>query len=190
MSVLIICAIIAGIATLYVSAPLMRTKPQTCYILMFFIPAVSLTTFMVFMPSAPQYAPSAPVIDVYEQEEIALKKKLDQYPNDATTVLDLAGTYIAQEKYSDAIALLRDAQRKDPRNDDFALQLATAHFARGLLYAENGNYELGLKSLLYAVAEAPENAPFLPDIEHFIGELEKKIEESAETANEGNLTQD
>ena len=184
MSVLIICAIIAGIATLYVTAPLMRTKPQTCYILMFFIPAVSLGVFMMLVTKPSLHSPPAPVIDVYEQEEIALKKKLDQYPDDATTVLDLAGTYIAQEKYSDAIALLRDAQRKDPRNDDFALQLATAHFARGLLYAENGNYEIGLKSLLYAVAEAPENAPFLPDIEHFIGELEKKIEESNANAEE------
>lgn len=180
MSVLIICAIIAGIATIYLTAPLMQDKPRTCYIVMFFIPAVSLAVFMMLVAKPALHSSPAPVIDVYEQEEIALKKKLDQYPDDATTVLDLAGTYIAQEKYTDAITLLRDAQRKDPRNDDFALQIATAHFARGLLYAENGNYEIGLKSLLYAVAEAPENAPFLPDIEHFISELEKKIEESAE----------
>ena len=171
-TVLIISAVLSGIATLFLIAPIMQTRPRTGYFLMVFIPATSL--LILFMITPIDLSPP-PLADSYAQEEKSLKENLVQKPDNATIILDLAGLYIAQEKFDQAISLLRDAQRKAPDNDDYALQLAAAHFAKGLLYAENGEYEQGLKSLYYALAEAPENAPFLPDIEHFIDQLEKKV---------------
>ena len=183
MTVFIICAIISGISTLYLISPMMQTRPNICYVLMIFIPVTSLLgLFVVSSPSSINLKP-APLVDNFAEEEKALMDKLAQNPDDPTVILDLAGIYISQERFTDAITLLRQAQAKDTDNEDFALQLATAHFARGLLFAENGDYEQGVKSLLYAVAEAPENATFLPDIEHFIGEMEKKIEESNTVSN-------
>ena len=184
MTVFIICAVISGIATLYLIAPMMQNRPRTCYVLIIFIPVISLLGLLMISQPPPTDLKPAPLIDNYAEEAKALKEKLIQKPNDPTIILDLAGVYISQERYTDAITLLRQAQKKSPNNEDFSLQLAVAHFARGLLYAENGNYDAGLKSLLYAVAEAPEDAPFLPDIEHFIAQLEKKISETDDTNND------
>lgn len=177
MAILIICALISGASTIYLTAPIMQTRAQTCYILMIFIPAFSLAG--LFIVSPPHSFEAAPVhlSNSFDSQETALRTKLSQDPENATTILDLSGLYIAQERFTDAIALLRDAQRKHPENDDFALQLSAAHFAKGLLFAENNDYKNAIKSLQYAQAVAPENTPFLPDIEHFIEQLEKKIKD-------------
>ena len=179
MITLIICAIISGAVTLYIIAPIMQSRPAHAYFLMVFIPAISLGILYTLRPSAfadlPIAKQTSPDI-IYANEMEQLRDKLDVDPENAKAILDMGGAYISRELYDEAIKLLKDATAKRPENNDFTLQLATAYFTKGLKQAEGKNYDKAIKNLYRALAIAPEDAPFIADIENFIEAFEKKSE--------------
>ncbi len=199
MTGFIICAIIAGIATLYVTAPIREQHPKSVYFLTLFIPACSLGLLLMVSRDLPMpFAYTATKKeDPYIKQAQNINDQLAVRPNDPNLILELAGLQISTERFDAAITLLNDAMSKDPMNRDFALNLATAHMAKGLLFAEQGQHERAVKSLLYASAVAPEDAPFLPDIEVFIekiegmqAEKEKSLEEEEDEDEEGSIPPD
>lgn len=172
----VIFAIITGIITLFITAPMWNKKPRTSYLLMMLIPAASMGLFLTLFPSTntSSHNLSSPVIQTDNNTEVSsLQESLKQNPDDANTILDLAGAYIADEKYGKAISLLKSKQSQFPGNDYIPTQIANAYFAQGLLHAENAEFDTALSSLRYAKIYAPSDADFLPDLEHFIGLIKK-----------------
>ena len=195
MTGLIICAIIAGIATLYLIAPIRDKHPKSAYFLTLAIPACSLGILLMVSRDLPLPYTSVAIEqeDPYYNQARAIRAKLSQRPDTPELILELSGLQISTERYDEAIDLLSDAHGKAPLNQDFALQLATAHMAKGLLYAEKGQFDQAVKSLLQASVIAPEDAPFTPDIEVFIEQIEKmqaEKEKQAQTPAETNPSQD
>ena len=174
MSVLIICALISGLCTIYVISPIAMTHARTCYLLMLLIPAVSLGGFIAIGGAADVFTEQKQdQISSIALEETFLLQELDAKPDDVEALLQLSGVYISQEKFTRAITLLGDALDKNAGHRDIALQLSSAHFAQGLLFAEHKDKAKALISLREAQRIAPEGTPFLPDLRHFIGEIER-----------------
>ncbi|MGH1403608.1 MAG: tetratricopeptide repeat protein [Alphaproteobacteria bacterium] len=123
----------------------------------------------------------------WNSSEQALRDQLVKAPDDINLLTELAGNLIAQEKFDEAITLLENALEKQ-MHDDLSLQLSTAYFAKGLLHAEKKNYDTALSLLRQAHAKAPSNAPFLPDILHFVKIIENQksppIEQTEEISHD------
>ncbi len=112
--------------------------------------------------------PSAPANN--EQIEIIkLEKQLANNDKDNIKDIDiisrLAALYMAEDELDKAITLLENT---DQSGKDIKLQLATAYFAKGLLYAERKQKDKALKLLQKAYSQAPKDAPFLSDIMMFM----------------------
>ncbi len=174
---LIICAVLSGIITLFIIAPIAQSRPKTCYALMVLIPALSMLAYWFAAPYIHgfKYSDAGQKVQENIAEHILTERMVKNAIQDGSA-LKLAGLYIAQEKFDDAIKLLKAARKKQPDNKDIALQLATAYFAKGLLKAEHNKYEDALENLEQARKDAPEDAPFLEDLDFFI----KRIKDSME----------
>lgn len=144
---LVLTAVISGLIGLFVAAKLVKTRPKTAWALLLLIPvaALGIHTALILRPPAP---PSGPI--------------------------EQAGILIESEQFDAAIALLAPLRQKEPENRDIALQLAAAHFARGLLHAERKEDAAALQDLRTAQTIAPPEAPYAADIERFIKIIEKK----------------
>lgn len=177
----VIFIIITGIATLLITAPLWNKKPRTSYLLMVIIPAIAMAIFMTIFPASTDissHSQSSPVIQTGSGDDLAsLQEILKQSPDDADKIIDLAGAYIAEEQYGKAISLLKSKQAQFPDNADIPMQIANAYFAQGLLYAEKAEFDAALSSLRYARIYAPDDAAFIPDLEHFIALIKKDVEQ-------------
>ncbi len=173
MTTLIICAILGGISAIWIIMPINTAKPKLCYALMLLIPLVSLSLFLSLTMAGIIPTPNAPVlsdknrnartIDEINTLKAALKKDRDNHD----AIAKLAGLYISQERYQEAITLIKTTP-KEVISDDLNLMLGTAYFAQGLYQAEHKDDENALLSLRQALAVSPSSAPFLPDIKHFI----------------------
>ena len=177
----VIFIIITGIATLLITAPLWNKRPRTSYLLMVIIPAVSMGIFMTIFPASKDilsHNKSSPVVQTESGYDLAsLQEIAEQNPDDVDKILDLAGAYIAEEQYGKAISLLKSKQAQFPDNADIPMQIANAYFAQGLLYAEKAEFDKALDSLGYAREYAPDDAAFMPDLEHFIDLIKKDKEQ-------------
>jgi tetratricopeptide (TPR) repeat protein len=141
---LILVAVLSGITGLIVNTRLGKTRPKTAIILMLAIPTLTLGLFTASLINPP------------------------------LPPLEKAGIHIQRGHFDEAIALLTPHHEKEQDNNDIALQLATAYFARGLLHAENDKKNEALQDLNAARSITPPDAPYLDDIQHFIEIIEKK----------------
>lgn len=173
MNALIICAILGGLSSIWLIMPITKTKPKLCYLLMLLVPLVSLSLFLSLTMMGVIPTPNAPQISKSQHNKSAIKEivslkkalKIDEKSHD--NIAKLAGLYISQEQYQEAITLIKDTP-EDIMSDDLNLLLGTAYFAQGLYQAEHKDDENALKSLRKALVASPANAPFLGDIKHFI----------------------
>ena len=175
MTTLIICIVLSAASTLILLAPIMHSRPKTCYALIFLIPSISLATHLFINATAP-YA----LIDLEKREikneaneEETLRQNLEKDPNDHSALTQLGGLLTKQERYDEAIAILTEGWRKNDHKD-IKLQLAAAYFAKGLLFAEKEDYSTALYLLRVAKTKAPTDAPFYDDIQIFIDEVIEK----------------
>ena len=181
---IIICAVASGIITLILIGPFVHKNPRACYALMVFIPVLSVGAYMMVAQPLQQPAEKAlkqalhqeashteQSIDILEKQKQELRQKLKEDKNNIDAIKQLAGIYIAQAQFDEAINLLDNAHKNAPHNTDLKTQLSTAHFAQGLLYAENFDYENALVSLNTAQEITPD-APFAKDLEKFISIIE------------------
>ncbi len=171
----------------------MRTSyPLGFHALCILIPSAIAGTGFLILPPPPQTSTLPPldqeildegISNNWQSYEQDLREKLSHAPNDIDLLTELAGNLIAQEKFDEAIILLNSAIEKQP-HDDLSLQLTTAYFAKGLLHAEQKNYDTALELLHQAQSVAPPNTPFLPDIMHFIKIIENQKNPPEETISE------
>ena len=143
---IIICVVLSGVITLFLIAPIMQSRPRTCYMLMVLIPMASLTgAFAVFPVKTPPPHNNTPLA-VPEQSEMHIKLG----------------------EFSLAIALLTQFIDENGQNEAISLQLGRAYFAKGLLHAEHNEKSAALENLKQAMDISPSNALFIADLQHFI----------------------
>jgi cytochrome c-type biogenesis protein CcmH/NrfG len=65
------------------------------------------------------------------------RQAIQQHPNDATLYLDLAGLYQADNKESQALATLQNAQKVAPKNVDVLNRIATIYSAQAAREGDN-----------------------------------------------------
>ncbi len=101
-------------------------------------------------------------------EELEILKKLESNAGNIKLTLDLADIYMAQDHLDKALDLIKNINNKHQNNKDINLKLGKAYFAKGLLYAENKEYEKALTYLQKALKISPKDAYFWSDIKYFI----------------------
>jgi cytochrome c-type biogenesis protein CcmH/NrfG len=74
------------------------------------------------------------------------RQAIQQHPNDATLYLDLAGLYQADNKESQALATLQNAQKVAPKNVDVLNRIATIYSAQAAREGDNYNAILNVYS--------------------------------------------
>ncbi|PCJ98583.1 MAG: hypothetical protein COA45_07650 [Zetaproteobacteria bacterium] len=141
-----LCVILGGIITLFLIAPIMHSRPRTCYFLMLFIPIVSLGGALTIFPIDTAKNTISSPLSTYERAE----------------------THIKQGDFSLAINILTQALTEKGENHNISLQLGRAYFAKGLLHAEHNEKSEALKNLKRAQDVSPKDAPFLDDLQYFI----------------------
>lgn len=74
------------------------------------------------------------------------RQAIQQHPNDVTLYLDLAGLYQADNKESQALATLQNAQKVAPKNVDVLNRIATIYSAQAAREGDNYNAILNVYS--------------------------------------------
>ena len=177
---IIIFALLCAICTMILIAPIAMSKKFVSYLIIFLVPAFSLS---LYMNKGTPGLPSQPVIYDTNAERIAMRgivreemdalKAIYENPEDKEKLMYLAGVQIAQGKFGEAISYLENALVTWEEDRDLKLQLSAAHFAHGLLLIEKNMKQDALQSLYDARRTAPDKAPFLADLIMFTQELEK-----------------
>ena len=176
MTPLIIFAILSALCTLYLAFPIAMTHKRSCYALMLIIPLFSLVIYMLTGSPALSSKPASTQHISSIKEEQHLLEMLNHDKSNIELTSQLAGIYIANDKLDKAIELLSRALIDDADNKDLQLQRATAYFAKGLRHAERNQKKQALKLLRKAYETSPKDAPFLPDIMHFIDKVKSMDE--------------
>jgi len=179
MSGVVLSIVISGGVALFIAHNFFRARMGLGLAVMFFLPAVSCAAYIYL--TAPYFNPvhvvekveASPAATFDEIE--AMEQRVANNPKDMDAVLILVGYYMSRENYDATIALLVEKTALFPNNNDVFLQLSTAYFAKGLLRAENALYTEALELLETALEIAPSEAPFLPDLKHFIRMIEKEV---------------
>ncbi|MDH5722688.1 MAG: hypothetical protein OEY94_05135 [Alphaproteobacteria bacterium] len=177
---IILFALLCAFCTMVLIAPIAMSKKFVSYLIIFLVPAFSLSLYMI--KGAPGM-PSQPALYDTNDERIAMRgivkdemnalKTLYENPEDKRNLMVLAGIQVAQGKFGEAISYLENALMKWEDDQDLKLQLGAAHFAQGLLLIEQNMREDALQSFYNARRITPKEAPFLPDLIMFTQELEK-----------------
>jgi tetratricopeptide (TPR) repeat protein len=175
----VLTIVLSGMVSLFISQKFLRRRVGLGLMVMFFVPTLSCATYIIltaprFNPPAKELVVASSPIEVEDFE--ALRDYAAQNPTDPNAIIDLASAYIRIEDYDSAIAMLKNKWLLFPASD-MALSLSTAYFAKGLLMAEQGNYEAALFELRNAQDVAPKEAAFLPDLEYFIKLISEQIAE-------------
>lgn len=147
---IIICVVLSGIITMLLIAPIMQSKPRTCYTLMMLIPMTSLAGALAVFPVNMPPPRGNPPLSASERAEMHIKQ----------------GTFLP------AIQILTQSLDEKGPNEAISLQLGRAYFAKGLLHAEHNEKSAALENLRQAMKVSPENAFFLVDLQHFITRVE------------------
>ena len=142
---IIICVILSGVITLFLIAPIMQSRPRTCYMLMVLIPMTSLAGALAVFPVNTPPSRSNTPLSAPEQAEMHIK----------------------QGEFSLAITLLTQMLDEKGINEAISLQLGRAYFAKGLLHAEHNEKSAALENLRQAREVSPKDAPFIADLQHF-----------------------
>ncbi|MCK5385128.1 MAG: hypothetical protein KAJ29_06075 [Alphaproteobacteria bacterium] len=188
MTGVILTIVASGFVSLFISHTFLRNRIGLGMAVMFLMPMASCAIY-IFL-TAPRYNPPAVArpSQVLEQtinkeehamtlapEDIAaLEKIVEENPDDIDSVFVLTNAYMSLERYDSAISLLKSRQMRF-HDKKLVTLLTIAHFAKGLLLAEQGKFKQALSSLRDARKIAPEDAPFLPDLDHFIARVEGLI---------------
>lgn len=177
---IVLFAMLCAFCTMVLIAPIAMSKKGVSYLIIFIVPALSLSLYMA--KGAPGLS-SQPALYDTNDERIAMRnivrdemdalRAVYENPEDKEAIMYLAGVQIAQTKFGEAISYLENALVKWEDDPDLKLQLSAAYFANGLLLVEKDLKQDSLQSLYDARRLAPEKAPFLPDLKMFIQELEK-----------------
>lgn len=156
---IVICVILSGIITLFLIAPIMQSRPRTCYLLIVCIPMLSLGASLATFPLENTQSPHT-------------------HPK---TPSQRAEMHIKQGEFDEAIRLLTQIpkeNRETTENSAISQQLGRAYFAKGLLHAEHNEQIEALNNLNKALEVSPDDAEFLPDLRHFINRVENMGQEN------------
>lgn len=175
MDVIIMAAVVGGVVSLFIVSKILSSRPKLAYGLMILIPAMfmacayfAVMTFSAFEQKA-DMARDAAYNEVVQNNDVAfLQAQLKANPDDLTLVSALSGTLIAEERYDEAIALIEGRPLSDMADERLQTQYGTAYFAKGLMAAENKQYEDALKLLQRAQDVTPEGVPFMEGLDLFI----------------------
>jgi|GEM_PF-2421114 len=202
MTGVIISVVGSGIVSLFISQTFLRKRMGLGLGLIFFLPILSCGLY-VYLTSPHFSTPSSdnlvsqlmnqkkePEPQITPEEINTLANKVEESPDDLESVVYLANAYMNREEYDIAISLLKSKEKLFPA-EDIKVQLTTAYFAKGLLFAEQGNFKAALTDLKTAQKIAPEGTTFLPDLKHFIMIIEKQIsdKDQSETNSDKNHEQ-
>lgn len=181
MGGVILSVTLSGLFSFFISARYLRKRMGLGMAIMFFVPVITCAAYIYFSAPHPALPEKLEVTQIENgaspasaEELAALQKALADNPDEMEGVLALADAYMAREDYDAAIALLEGRQADFP-GEALRVHLTTAYFAKGLLFAEQGRFEDALAALRIAREKAPREAPFLPDLEHFITLIEKQL---------------
>lgn len=130
---------------------------------------------LVRLVSQSEQQVQAELLENYAKKEQDLKKELEAKPDDERLIYELAGSLMDQTKYDEAIAVLENALKKNPKSEALIEKRAVAYFAHGLFLAENGKYKQALDALKKAKVVTPPTLSFSSHIDLFIKNLEAKL---------------
>ncbi len=192
MDVVIMAAVVGGVVSLFIVSKILSSRPKLAYGLMILIPAMfmacayfAVMTFSAFEQKA-DMAREAAYNEVVQNNDVAfLQAQLKANPDDLTLVSALSGTLIAEERYDDAIALIEGRPLSDMADERLQTQYGTAYFAKGLMAAENKQYEDALTLMQRAQDVTPEGVPFKGDLDLFMKQV-TALQQAEE--NDGALT--
>ncbi len=196
MSGVVLSIVLSGMVSLFISHKFLRERMGLGLAIMFLTPTLSCATY-IFL-TAPYFNPPPATVIAQSDEPARLSmdkmkeperpatpedidvlvKVVDENPDDIDAVLGLAGALMGREDYDAAISLLKSKETRFP-GKELKTQHAIAHFAKGLLFAEQGKYESALDALRIAKETSPEQAPFENDLKYFINIIEEQIAEQA-----------
>lgn len=189
---LIAIAFGAWLLALFLFHKLYKTKPVVFHTYSILFPCTIAALYMAFMRQAPPPSQDYAQLPLeqsiateptdtknWADAERALRNNLLDDPHDIDLIKDLSGNLIAQEKFTEAAELL-NKELNHQAHEELQLQLTVALFAHGLYMAEHKNYDKALTLLHRAKNNAPQSAPFLADIDVFLGVIKKEIDKSAQ----------
>lgn len=172
VDVIIMAAVVGGAISLIIVSKIISSRPKLAYGLMVLIPAIFMVCAYFAVVTFSAIQDKADVARASASDDVAiLQIQLKENPDDLTLVSALSGTLIAEERYDEAIALIEGRPRSDMGDERLKMQYGTAFFAKGLMAAENRQYEDALALMRRAQDVAPKDAPFRDDLDLFMKQV-------------------
>lgn len=172
MDVIIMAAVVGGAISLLIVSKIISSRPKLAYGLMILIPAVFMICAYFAVTTFSAIQDKADVARANVSDDVTVfKVQLKADPDNLRLVSALSGTLIAEERYDEAIALIEGRSRSDMGDERLKMQYGTAFFAKGLMAAENKQYEDALRLMQRAQEVAPEDAPFKDDLDLFMKQV-------------------
>lgn len=180
MILMIFFALICALSTVLVLQPIAMRHKKSANALLFVIPALALGAYFILgspnLPASPAMFETDPEIieaRLSVTRELDTMRELSQNPQDTQLIMRLAGIRMSQGKFDDTISLLQGAVRNFPDDDMLKTQLGAAYYTKSLLLMQEKDFAQSLQALQLAQKSAPQNAPFMEDINALLPELQK-----------------
>lgn len=153
---MLLSIVFSGIISFLISVTFLRKRLGLGMLVMLAFPLLGCATYIYFTMPNPQ-------------------------SDDLSRLLSRADLYMEREEYDKAMALIESELpnfEAHEKREDLIIKRATVSFAKGLLYAEQGAFEKAHETLKDTLEITPPDAPFLPDLRHFISITRQQLEKS------------